>query len=178
MTVADLRPEVVLPAGTINLTQDLVPMVREWLERGLSRSFIRTCVRLKAFEPFSGGLKADLVGGLKIGVHAVLKLGESELELHRAIMDRANAIRPRTCVEVVELTRLDEHRWLMMMSRINASTLYDAVYNEVTEAVLLKRAVDKVFEGLATKGGPPALPGRQQEFDDSWSLAFAVGELS
>lgn len=143
------RHQVTLPEGTVDLRRDLVPAVQTWLQRGLSQSFVRECVRVESFEAFSGGLKADLVGALKIAVNAVIKLGGPELKAHAELMRRANVERSRTCVEVVDVTQLDPQRWLLLMGRIKAETLYDAVYNKATEQAVLERAVNKVFEGLA-----------------------------
>lgn len=147
-----MNPEqqpVVLPPGTADLTTELVPMIQEWLVRGLTRSFVKSCVRIEGFESFTGGLKADLVGGLKIGVRAVIKLGGPELQQHALLMRLANEARPRTCVEVVDVASLGDGRWLMLMSHIQAQTLYDAVYHLPTSDSDLERTAIKLLEGLA-----------------------------
>ncbi len=154
----EARGEVLLPPGTVDLHSELVPALRSRLQRGLSESFMRACVRIGEFEPFSGGLKADLVGGVTLEVRAVIKLGGPELRQHARLMNCANRVRPGTCVEVVDLAELEGERWLMMMSRVQAVTLYDAVYREATEPSILERAVRKVFEGLAAMHAVPWNP--------------------
>ena len=111
-----MEPEITLPAGTLNLEAELVPAVRTLLARGLSDSFMRACVRIGEFETYSGGLKADLVGGLTLHVNAALKLGGGELEGHAALMNAVNDLRPGTFAEVLETVPLDGGRWLLLMA--------------------------------------------------------------
>lgn len=153
--MGDEHEEVTLPSGTVDLRTELVPVVQRWLAQGLTPSFIRACVRIEGFEPFSGGLKADLVGGLKIGLRSVLKLGGPELQWHARLMQRANEQRPGSCVEVVDLARLDDDRWLMMMGQLRATTLHDAVYSADSADDLLERSVAKLFEALAAVQAVP-----------------------
>jgi hypothetical protein len=141
---------VSLPAETVDLHTELVPAVRALLGRGLSDSFMRTCVRIGAFEIFSGGLKADLVGGLTLQVNAAIKLGGAELEAHAALMNAVNMQRPATFAEVLDVVRLDETRWLLLMAQLRKhETLLDLVYERDTSFTDLARALDKCFAGLA-----------------------------
>ena len=67
-----------------------MPAVRALLRRGLSEQFLRSCVRIGGYEPFGGGFKSRLVGGLRIDVNAVLKLGDRELVAMAALVDRVD----------------------------------------------------------------------------------------
>ena len=145
-----MEPEVVLPAGTLDLATELVPAVRALLARGLSESFMRACVRIGAFEPYSGGLKADLVGGVTLQMNAAIKLGGIELEKHAALMNAVNTRRLGTFAEVLDVVRLDERRWLLLMAQLRKhETLFDLVFDRDTTALVLRQALDKTFAGLA-----------------------------
>lgn len=139
-----------LPQGTLDLETELVPAVRGLLAKGLSDTFMRSCVRIGGFEPYAGGLKADLVGGFTLHVNAVLKLGGCELKAHATLMNAVNEHRPGTFAEVLETVPLDGERWLLMMAQLRKyETLFDLVFNrETTQAALIK-VLDKTFAGLA-----------------------------
>src|SRR5687768_16768305 len=107
-----MADEVRLPEGTLDLRAELVPAVRALLRRGLDDDFMASCVRIGAFEAFGGGLKARLVGGLRVDVDAAVKLGDDELELHRRVMEHVNRERPATFPAVLDLVRLDRGRRL------------------------------------------------------------------
>ena len=145
-----MEPEITLPAGTLNLEAELVPAVRTLLARGLSDSFMRACVRIGEFETYSGGLKADLVGGLTLHVNAALKLGGGDLEGHAALMNAVNDLRPGTFAEVLETVPLDGGRWLLLMAQLRKyETLFDLVFERETTLAELRQALDKTFSGLA-----------------------------
>src|SRR5688572_660790 len=118
--------EVRLPEGTLDLRNELVPAVRALLRRGLDDGFMASCVRIGAFRPFGGGLKARLVGGVRVDVDAALKLGDGELELHRRLMERVDAERPGTFPAVLDLVKLDRERRLLIMEQLRKhETLLD-----------------------------------------------------
>lgn len=145
-----MEPEVILPDDTLDLRGELVPAIRALLARGLSNSFMRTCVRIGGFETYAGGLKADLVGGLTIHVNAALKLGGAELEAHAALMNAMNARRPGTFAEVLEAVSLEGGRWLLLMSQLRKhETLFEMVYGRGATRAALGRVLDKTFAGLA-----------------------------
>ena len=145
-----MEPEVVLPPNTVDLAKELVPAIRDLLGRGLSTSFMRACVRVGAFEPYSGGLKADLVGGVTLRVNAAIKLGGIELEAHAALMNAVNTRRLGTFAEVLDVVRLDEGRWLLLMAQLSKhETLFDLVFDRDTTAAVLRQVLDKTFAGLA-----------------------------
>lgn len=135
---------------TLNLETELVPAVRGLLAKGLSDTFMRACVRIGGFEPYAGGLKADLVGGFTLHVNAVLKLGGVELNDHAALMNAVNKHRPGTFAEVLETVQIDGVRWLLMMAQLRKyDTLFDLVFNRETTQTDLKNVLDKSFAGLA-----------------------------
>lgn len=140
---------VVLPEGTIDLRTELVPAVRALLGRGLTDDVVRACVRVGAFTAFGGGLKSDLVGGLRIDVNAALKLGDDELELHRALMEAVNRRRPRTFPEVLSLVKLGGGRQLLFMEQLlGHDTLLDLTYLRPTTQADLERVLDRTIEGV------------------------------
>ena len=140
-----------LPPDTLDLTTELVPAVRGLLARGLSDSFLRACVRIGEFETYSGGLKADLVGGLTLHVNAAIKLGGAELVIHASLMNAVNARRPGTFAEVLETVPLNGSRWLLLMAQLRKyETLFDLVFDRETTLAALKQALDKTFAGLAS----------------------------
>jgi len=145
-----VKPEIVLPPNTVDLAKDLVPAIRDLLGRGLSTSFMRACVRVGAFEPYSGGLKADLVGGVTLHVNAAMKLGGVELKAHAALMNAVNTQRPGTFAEILDVVRLDQGRWLLLMAQLSKyETLFDLVFDRDTTAAVLLQVLDKTFAGLA-----------------------------
>ena len=99
---AKLPDRVALPPGTIELTDQLVPVVRQILQRGLPEDFLRSCVRIGGFKAFGGGLKADMVGGLRVDIHAVLEFSASNENKHA---------RQRVIVSVSRMAR--RHRSLV-----------------------------------------------------------------
>ena len=140
---------VALPEGTVDLRTEVVPAIRDLLRRGLAEDVQRACVRVGAFTEFGGGLKADLVGGLRIDVNAAIKLGNGELELHRSLMASVNRIRPHTFPAVLSLVRLSGDRQLMLMEQLlGHDTLLDLVYRKPSARGDLERMLDKVIEGV------------------------------
>jgi hypothetical protein len=143
------EPPVVLPEGTVDLAADVVPAVRALLRRGLPEEFIRSCVRIGAFEAFGGGMKSALVGGLRIDVNAALKLGDAELDLHQLLMERVNKTRARTFPTVESVVKLEDGRRLMFMEQLlGHETLLDLVYRRTTAQADFERILDKVFDGV------------------------------
>jgi hypothetical protein len=123
--------EVDLPQGTVDLVSELVPAVRGLLRRGLSDEFQKGCVRVGCFQAFGGGLKASLVGGLRIDVHAVIKLGGPDLQSHRELMEAVNRVRPNTFPEVLDVVELDNGRRLLLMGNLRKySSLLDLIYRD------------------------------------------------
>src|ERR1035441_7071961 len=149
MTERGVTEDVRLPDGTIDLVHDLVPAVRGLLRRGLSDEFQKACVRVGCFQSFGGGLKASLVGGLRIDVHAVLKLGGADLGLHRELMTAVNRLRPRTFPEILELVELGRGRKLLLMGNLRKhSTLLDLVYRDGITGKDCESILHKVVEAL------------------------------
>ena len=145
-----MEPEIIFPAGTVDLTNELVPALRSLLSRGLTDSFMRACMRIGRFEIFSGGLKADLVGGVTLHVNAAIKLGGGELEAHAALMNAVNARRAGIFAEVLDVVRLNETRWLLLMAQLRKhETIFDMVFERESTLAALRQALDKTFSGLA-----------------------------
>ena len=141
--------QVALPEGTVDLRTEVVPAIRDLLRGGLSKDVQRACVRVGAFTEFGGGLKADLVGGLRIDVNAAIKLGNGELALHRALMESVNRIRPHTFPEVLSLVSLSRGRQLMFMERLMGhDTLLELVYERPSSRGDLERVLDKAIDGV------------------------------
>ncbi|MCX6926200.1 MAG: phosphotransferase [Verrucomicrobia bacterium] len=154
----DATEDVQLPDGTIDLVKDLVPAVRGLLRRGLSDEFQKACVRVGCFQSLGGGLKASLVGGLRIDVHAVLKLGGADLGLHRELMTAVNRVRPRTFPEILDLVELGQGRKLLLMGNLRKhSTLLDLVYRDGLTDKDCESILHKVVEALLAvrKTGEP-----------------------
>lgn len=156
-------PPVELPPDTLELTGELVPAVREFLRRGLSDDFLRSCVRIGAFDPYGGGRKAALVGGLRIDVHAVLKLGNEELHRHVALMNHVNGLRPRTFPLILHSAHPRTGRVFLLMEQLRGHvTLLDKVFAEPTSERELTHILNKVFAALRVihsvpPGAAPAL---------------------
>lgn len=160
-----VHDEVDLPPGTVDLRRELVPAIREFLARGLSDSFQRACVRIGSFDAYSGGLKASLVGGLRIDVHAVLKLGSTELLQHVQMMNYVNGLRARTFPAVLHQQCLSDGRVFIITEQCRKHvTLLDKVYGESTTKAEFRNILDKVFDSLremhrVTRGSAPSLAG-------------------
>lgn len=138
-----------LPNETIDFKDDLLPAVRAWLSGGLSEDFQRSCVCIGCFDQFSGGLKAKLVGGLRIDVNAVLKLGGLELKAHRDFSEFINARRPNTFPMVVHLQALPSGQVLLLMEKCRGYvTLLEKVFCEPMKLIELNRILKKVFSAL------------------------------
>lgn len=156
------RKEVQLPAGTVDLHSEVVPAVRALLRKGLSEQFLRSCVRISGYEPFAGGFKSQLVGGLRIDVRAALKLGDRELELTSDLVACVNRLRPRTFAGVQALVDLGDSRRLAFMEELTGyETLLDRTYRRSTTRRDLSRILAKVFAGARAIGRA----GRQTQND-------------
>lgn len=150
MTSSERSGEVDLPSAGIDLCRDLVPAMRTMLGRGLSKAFMRSCVRIGGFEPFSGGFRADLVGGLTIHVNAVLKLGGEELDRHQSFMRAVNGVRPQTFPDVLELVPLPDNKRLMLMEQLRGyGTVFDWIYARETGLDDLGKVLGKAIEAVA-----------------------------
>lgn len=146
-----MKNDIIIPVDKIDLKSELVPAIRNLLANGLSESFMRACVRIGDFDKFSGGLKADLVGGLTLNVNAVMKLGGVELDMHEILMNEVNKARSNTFAEVLETISLDGDRRLLLMAQLRKyETLFNLVFGQKTTAnsVFLK-ILDKAFDGLS-----------------------------
>lgn len=144
--------DIVFPEHTLDLRSELIPAIRDLLERGLSRPFMKSCVRIGGYEDFTGGLKATLVGGLTVHVNAALKLGGPELRLHAALMRAVNARRPSTFAEVLDAVPLgpEGKRYLLLMGELRKhNTLFDLVYTRGTALALIGQVLKKTLDGLA-----------------------------
>ncbi len=140
---------VALPPDTVSLKEEVVPAIRDLLGRGLSETFMKSCVRVGAFTQFGGGLKSDLVGGLRVDVHAVLKLGDKELRRHKTLMEAVNRARERTFPMVLHVAPLERGRMFLLMEELRGHvTLADKVYVESTSLADLARILSKVFQSL------------------------------
>lgn len=146
---APTTDSIELPTGTLELTSELVPAVRQILRNGLNDEFLRSCVRIGAFQQFGGGRKASLVGGLRIDVHAVLKLGDAELRRHVVTMNAINALRPRTFPLILDTVSPDGKRVFMLMEQLRGhGTLLSKVFDESTPTAHLSVILEKVVEAI------------------------------
>lgn len=148
----------------MDLVGELVPAVRRLLGRGLSDAFQRSCVRIGAFQCFGGGLKASLVGGLRIDVHAVLKLGGPDLVLHQRFMNATNAVRPGTFPEILDRVEVEAGRQCLLMEDLrHYASLVDLIFERGLPANALAPVLDKTLAALAaiheTGRRPDALTG-------------------
>jgi hypothetical protein len=165
--------EVDLPQGTVDLVSELVPAVRGLLRRGLSDEFQKGCVRVGCFQAFGGGLKASLVGGLRIDVHAVIKLGGPDLQSHRELMEAVNRVRPNTFPEVLDVVELDNGRRLLLMGNLRKySSLLDLIYRDGLPEKDVPGILDKVVDAMLAvrkagelrKGRWPGIPMQPDPF--------------
>lgn len=142
-------PEVSLPEGTVDLVRELVPPVRALLARGLSDDFQRSCVRIGCFTRFTGGLKSSLVGGLRIDVRAVLKLGGPDLVLHERLMQAVNQERRRTFPTVLDRVELDAGRQFLLLEDLHKyATVLHLVYHRSLTATAATRILDHTIGAL------------------------------
>jgi hypothetical protein len=140
---------VKLPGGSVNLKHQLVPAVRQMLAAGLSEQFQRACVRLGTFDTFSGGMKAGLVGGLRIDVHAVLKLDTAELRKHALLMAAVNQRQPGIFPSVLHEQTLSDGRVLLITEECRKhSTLLQIVFEEKRSQAALAAIVGKTLAAL------------------------------
>ncbi len=134
----------------LSLESELVPAVQALLAQGLPPSFVKSCVRIGEFQPFGGGLKADLVGGLRIDVNAVLKLGNGELVRHEAMMNEVNRRQPRTFAEIISVVQLADNRFLLLMEQLRKhETFLDRVYLHDTRQADLAHILKKGLDSLS-----------------------------
>lgn len=144
------KNEELIPPGTVDLRRDLVPAIRYLLTKGVSEQFQKSCVRIGAFNPYSGGMKAHLVGGLRIDVHAVLKLGTVELRRHVKLMKHVNKLRSGTFPAVLHEQQLKDGRVFIITEQCRKYVIaLDKVFREETKSVEFKRILNKVFESLS-----------------------------
>lgn len=170
-----------LPPGTIDLRNDLVPAVRSLLNRGLTEAFMRSCVRIGGFEPFFGGFRAALVGGVTVNVNAVLKLGGDELDDHDRFLRAVNGVRSGTFPDVLQLVPLANNRRLLLMEQlVGYLPLFNYVYHRDTPLADLDKLVDKTIAALGNvqqlaPGDPrsPDLPTSADPFSDRFRLRMA-----
>ncbi len=127
------------------LLRDVVQAVRCLLETGLNADLQRGSVRVGAFQKFGGGLKAELVGGLRIDVNAVLKVGDGSLLRDVDLIGAVNALEsvfPQP-LRVVELPRA---RHMMLMEQLTGyETLLSLTYQSGSPISLLQRVVEKAI---------------------------------
>ena len=123
----------------------VVGIVRTLLGRGLSPAFMKSCVRLGDFVPFGGGMKADMIGGLRIDIAAVLKKGDDELDKHKAMMEFINRRKEHVFANVLECFQLpDENGRLLVLEELRQhSSLLNLTY-DVTQPT-------KDFENIVRK---------------------------
>jgi len=165
---------VVFPAQTVE-HEEVVSAVRALLRDGLPEDFMRSCVRIAEFEIFSGGLKASLVGALRINVHAAMKLGDDELNRHATLIRFVNERWPRTFPGILDCFELGGGRVLLFMENLRGyKSLQDLVYIQHTPHADLQRIADHACKAVGSihalnlKDMEPALKGWPKN-DDPFS---------
>jgi aminoglycoside phosphotransferase (APT) family kinase protein len=148
-SICEMKSRIV--PGSSAVDSGLVLAVRQLLAHGLPESFQRSCVRIGGFEPLSGGLKADMVGGLDIHVYAVMKVGDEELLRHAALMEGVNSRHGRIFPEILHTQKLTDGRMLLVMEECRKHvSLLRKVYTERATKAELERLVERVV-GLLRK---------------------------
>lgn len=164
-----------MDTGPLHLVDDLVPAVRLLLETGLTRAFMRRCVRIGESRPLTGGLKSKYVGGLRIDVNTVVKLGNEELKLHRLLMETVNKQFPRTFPQVLQLSEIAEGQLLLFMEQLSGyQSLLGLTYRRSMSmsrlTYLARRALDLVAAVHKTKveigTGGAAFPSSPDPYSD------------
>lgn len=164
--------EPLAPAAQAVLPE-LVDAVRELLRVGLDEDFLRSCVRIGAYEPFGGGMKADAVGGLRVDIAAVLKIGSDELDLHARLMSAVSAVVPRVFPKVLALKKLPAGRRLLLMEQLRKydslqSSLYSGNLPESFIPRLAARMIEHVravhIAGVRARGLRSRLPQTCEPF--------------
>jgi len=141
--------DIVFPEGTVDLRRELVPIIKQLVRRGLPADFVNNCVHVGGFQPFGGGIKSDLVGGLKIDVNAAIKLEDKELDRHKLIMEAVNNRWLKVFPGVLAVEHLDDDRALMLMEQLlGFETLLESVYLRDTNLTDIDNLVDKTFVAL------------------------------
>lgn len=125
------------------LIKMFVPLIRNLVSKGLSENFIKSCVRIGDMDRFTGGLKSDYVGHVRIDVNTVIKTHSSELELHKALMEEVNK-NEKVFPEVLQLTKLDDGLYIMLMEEL-------VKYDTFLKFIYDKNLSDKELEKLTTK---------------------------
>lgn len=150
-----------LPLEALSYRTTLVPVIQQLLIQGLPPQIVSSSVRLRDFTVFTGGLKAPLVGGLRIDLKLALKVGDPELEDHAAMMRAVNDTRARTFPRVLHVGHLEDGRvFLLMEEFVGFAPLLARVYEAATEPKQLERLVDKAVEAVLAvhASGHDALP--------------------
>ncbi len=142
------QPDPFLPLGEqLDYRATLVPVIQHLLIRGLPEDLVKSSVRLGDFALFSGGLKSPLVGGLRVDLKLVVKLGDAELDDHAALMRAVNASRERTFPRVLHVGSLDDGRRFMLMEEfVGFEPLLDRLYQSALEPSGVDRLADKALE--------------------------------
>lgn len=137
------------PPDTIDLQADLVPAIRCLLKRGLTDEFQRSCVRVGGYQAYGGGMKASIVGALRIHVDAVLKLGGADLILHERLMNAVNAHYGPTFPIILDRVEIDSSRQFLIMEDLGRhKTLLDLIYHDGLPTPAMERIVKKTIDAL------------------------------
>jgi len=164
------------PLERINYKKTIVPVVQALLVNGLSKNAVKRSARIGHFAGFSGGMKAKLVGELRIDFNLVLKLGDEELLGHQELMNAVNAGRPRTFPEVFELVHLDEgkvpalerdERYVLLMEDfVGFHSVADRIYEKDTSLTDIDRLASKAIEWVLRvhRSGFDRLPPRADPY--------------
>jgi len=140
---------IILPSKKIDLTTELVPAVRQLLREGLDDSFQKSCVRVGAFNLYSEGLKAELVGQLRVDMHTVLKLGSKELLKHVELMRYVNSIRKNAFPLTLHVGELSGDRIFILTEQCRKHvSLLDKIYRERTTPREFDSILSQVFDIL------------------------------
>jgi hypothetical protein len=74
----------------VDVRGHIVPIVRRWLQSGVSSENLRSSVRIQEINELAGGLKAPAVGAVNVSVQVIVKQGSSELLQHQQLMNEVN----------------------------------------------------------------------------------------
>ena len=100
------------------------------------------------------------MGGLRVDVHAALKLGGAELAADAQLMNAVNGRAPRTFARVQRVVRLGDGRTLLVFEELRRhDTLLQAVFCRATSGPALDRLAVRFVTAVRAVHATPSWPG-------------------
>ncbi len=146
----------------VDTRAEIVPLVRNWLEKGISTTNLRSSVRIQDITELAGGLKSPVVGVVNVSVQVIIKQGSDELIDHQRMMNIVNdkaakskssklqaAVFPEV-MAVQELAGMPKDRNYIMIQQafVGYDSVQDLLYGKNASIARAKRAVDRGLPAL------------------------------